>query len=152
MTRMDSESDASHLLTIFSICDTHFALSAEHVQEIIRMCPITPVHHAPTHVLGIINLRGRIVTVLDPAERIGLGDQGTADTSRILILDWKGEQLGLKVHRVRDVLPIDPGHMVPPPPNLRAVLGAYATQVFQLQDNVVSILNLEDLLSTDQVP
>ena len=148
MPHVDTEQDAANLLTIFAICETFFAVSAQYVQEIIRMCPITPVHHAPQHVVGIINLRGRIVTVLDPALRIGLGHQDIGETSRILILDWKGEQLGLQVSRVRDVLPIDPERLVAPPPNLRSVLGPYSAQVFQLQDNIVSTLNLDALLSS----
>lgn len=152
MPRVDTEPDASTLLTIFGLCGTFFAVSAQFVQEIIRPCPITPVHHAPGHVAGIINLRGRIVTVLDPALRIGLGAQLAGETSRILILDWKGEQLGLQVERVRDVVPVDPARLVAPPPNLRSLLGPYADQVFQLQDNLVSTLNLEALLSTDPAP
>jgi purine-binding chemotaxis protein CheW len=152
MPQVETEQDAAHLLTIFAICETLFAVSAQFVQEIIRLCPITPVHHAPRHVAGIINLRGRIVTVLDPAQRIGLGVQEAGETSRILILDWKGEQLGLLVSRVRDVLPIAPERLVAPPPNLRSVLGPFSAQVFQIQDNIVSTLNLEALLATDQVP
>jgi len=148
MPQAEIERDASHLLTIFAICDTYFAVSAQYVQEIIRMCPITPVHHALSHVAGIINLRGRIVTVLDPALRIGLGIQQLGDSSRILILDWKGEQLGLQVSRVRDVIPVDLERLVAPPPNLRSVLGNYVAQVFQFQDNIVSTLNLEALLSS----
>jgi purine-binding chemotaxis protein CheW len=141
--------DSSLLLATFSFGDAFFAVDALQVQEIIRVAAITPVHHAPDHVLGIINLRGRIVTVLDPGRRLELGNQEIGEASRILILDWQGEQVGLLVTRVQDVIRADRDSLTTPPPNLRAMLGAFARKVVQVQGHMVSILDLDALLATD---
>jgi purine-binding chemotaxis protein CheW len=142
--------NASKLLALFALLDALFAVDALRVQEIIRLGPITPVHHAPEHVLGIINLRGRIVTVLDPALRMGLGAQEQAPRSRILIVDWKDEQVGLLVSRVEDMVEAAPDAITAPPTNLKSDLGAYLSGVLQLKDHMVSILDLEPLLSVDE--
>ncbi len=63
---------------------------------------ITPVRHAPDFVAGIRNLRGRIITVIDLAVRLGIGSVEIGPESRILIADWKGEPVGLLVDRVAD--------------------------------------------------
>ena len=142
--------DASKLLALFALDEALCAVDALRVQEIIRLGPITPVHHAPEHVLGIINLRGRIVTVLDPACRMGLGAQERTPRSRILIVDWKDEQVGLLVSRVEDMVGASREDIAPAPSNLKSDLGAYLEGVVQLQDHMVSILDLEPLLAVEE--
>lgn len=139
------------LLALFAFDEALFAVDALRVQEIIRLGPLTPVHHAPEHVLGIINLRGRIVTILDPALRMGLGPQERTPKSRILIVDFKDEHVGLLVSRVEDMVETPPNSITPPPSNLKNDLGAYLSGVLQNGEHMVSILDLAPLLSVDDV-
>jgi len=147
--RGNSEGDL--LLALFAFDEAFFAVEALRVQEIIRLGPITPVHHAPEHVLGIINLRGRIVTVLDPACRMGLDALERTPRSRILILDWKDEQIGLLVSRVEDMVGVPRNALAQAPANLKNDLGAYLSGVVQVKEHMVSILDLQPLLAVDEV-
>ena len=144
-----TDQEASLLLTVFSFDDALFAVDAMRVQEIIRLGPITPVHHAPEHVLGIINLRGRIVTVLDPALRMGLEAQERTSKGRILIMDWQDEHVGLLVSEVHDMVRADKDSLGASPSNLKNSLGAFLTGVLQLKDHMVSVLDLKPLLSVE---
>ena len=144
-----SDQEASLLLTVFSFDDALFAVDAMRVQEIIRVGPITPVHHAPEHVLGIINLRGRIVTVLDPARRMGLEPQERDARSRILIVDWQDENVGLLVSEVHDMVRTEKEQIGPSPSNLKNSLGSFLAGVLQLKDHMVSLLDLKPLLSVE---
>jgi len=145
-----TDQEASLLLTVFSFDDALFAVDAMRVQEIIRLGPITPVHHAPAHVLGIINLRGRIVTVLDPALRMGLEAQERTSKGRILIMDWQDEHVGLLVSEVHDMVRTEKESLGASPSNLKNSLGAFLTGVLQLKDHMVSVLDLKPLLSVEE--
>ena len=120
------------------------------VQEIIRLGPITPVHHAPAHVLGIINLRGRIVTILDPALRMGLEAQERAPKCRILIMDWQDEHVGLLVSEVHDMVQAEKESLGAAPSNLKTSLGEFLSGVLQLKDHMVSVLDLQPLLAAGE--
>jgi len=150
---MNSQVDpgSSLLLTVFSFDEALFAVDAMRVQEIIRVGAITPVHHAPEHVLGIINLRGRIVTVLDPACRMGLDTQERSPQSRILIVDWQDEQVGLLVSRIHDMVSTESEQLAAPPSNLKKTLGGFLAGVLQLKEQMVSILDLQPLLSLEDM-
>lgn len=145
------EQDASLLLTVFSFDEALFAVDAMRVQEIIRVGAITPVHHAPGHVLGIINLRGRIVTVVDPATRIGLEPQVQSSASRILIVDWQDEQVGLLVSRIHDMVQMERNALAPPPSNLKQGFGAFLAGVVQLREHMVSVLDASSVLAIEEI-
>ena len=151
MNQKATDQEASMLLTVFSFEDALFAVDAMRVQEIIRVGPITPVHHAPPHVLGIINLRGRIVTVLDPACRMGLETQERTADSRILIVDWRDEQIGLLVSRIHDMVNTEREDLAPVPPNLKQHLGTFLAGVVKHKEHMVSVLDLEPLLAVEEL-
>ena len=141
--------DTPLLLSVFALGETLFALDALLIQEITLAGRITPVRRAPADVLGIINLRGRIVTVIDPALRMGLAAFEPGRSNRILIADCGDEPIGLIVSRVVDVLPVERDQLLPPPSNLRQLLGGFLGQVFRHQEHVVSILDLTALMTVE---
>jgi len=144
-------SDARLLLTVFNIGESLFAVDALHVQEIIRVSAFTKVHHAPAHVVGIINLRGRIVTILDPAHRLGLPPVPPVPSARILVLDWQDEYVGLLVSRIQDVLSIDADQLAAPPPNMKQAFGACLSHVVRIKEQAISVLDLPTMLSVEEV-
>ncbi len=150
---MDNHSnamDASRLLTVFSLGESLFALDAIRIQEIIRVGTITPVHHAPGHVLGVINLRGHIVTVLDPASRLGMEPQPCSPENRILIVDGQDEQIGVMVSRIQDMVPTEGRDITDPPSNLKKRLGRFLVGVVQIKEAMVSVLDPNPLLSVEE--
>ena len=83
--------DDSQLVATFLLDKAIFGIDAQQIQEVVRTGDITPVHHAPASVVGIRNLRGRIVTVVDLRARMELGCTSIGSENRILIVDWEGE-------------------------------------------------------------
>ena len=138
------------LLTVFSIGESLWAVDALHVQEIIRVSAITRVHHALPEVVGIINLRGRIVTILDPAYRLGLPAGVVEASARILVLDWKDEQIGLLVSRIQDVVSVEASQLAPPPSNMKQAFGAHLAKVVRIKDQAISVLDLETILAIEE--
>jgi purine-binding chemotaxis protein CheW len=142
----EQQTSAGLLVAVFLVGRTAFGLDTARVQEVVRVGGITPVHHAPPYVTGLRNLRGRIVTVVDLRERLDLEAAELGPESRILIVDWEGESVGLLVDRVVDTLAVDPDAIEPPPPNLNGVQGRNLRGVCRNGGGLVALLDLEPVL------
>lgn len=103
----EPDDDTSELLSFEVGAETYaFPLSAVH--EILKPPPMTPVPRAPAHVLGVVSVRGRIVTVLDPSCLLGLEREPECPSTRILMVDNGSELVGVSVHRVLQVVRMAP--------------------------------------------
>ncbi len=98
--------------------DALCALDAAGVQEVIRLAPVTPVPYAPAEVMGIVNLRGKIVTIVDLGLRLGFPKAVAGPDSRIFIIEDRNEFIGLLVDRVDEVVEMEHDQWQPPPANV----------------------------------
>lgn len=88
----------------FRLGSEAYGIEVMSVQEVLRVPVITPVPGVPDHVLGIINLRGKVVTVLDMRQRFGLPQTERDDASRIMVIEAGGDVVGVLVDRVTEVV------------------------------------------------
>lgn len=142
-------SDQQILVSIFFLGNAAFALDTAQIQEVVRVGDITPVHHAPEFVLGVMNLRGRIATVIDLGRKLELNPVEPDADSRIFIVDWQGEQVGLMVDRVSDAISIDRSDLKPPPENVRGMHGRQFQGVLQVGDRLVTLLDMALVLAIE---
>jgi purine-binding chemotaxis protein CheW len=111
---------------------------------------ITPVHHATACVIGVMNLRGHISTVIDLSARLGLGNLDLSCEKRIIIVEWGGERVGLVVDAMQDVLTIDAESIGPAPENVRSAQSHRMLGVFRHGERIVAMLDLDKVLTLDQ--
>ena len=142
-------SAASKLLAAFLLGGAAFGIDAQFVEEVVKVGDITQVSHAPSCVVGIRNLRGRIVTVIDLRALLDLGAVPPSPDNRILIVDLRGEQLGLLVDSVADTISANAEDMAPPPSNLHGVQGRNLQGVCRGGGRLVAVLNLNSLLQAE---
>lgn len=95
----------------FMLEEQFYGINVLNIQEILYGGLIEPVPGAPPQVLGVINLRGNIVTVVDAHMRLGLTSRPPRESDWIIILDVLGETVGLRVDEVLEVQPIHPGEI-----------------------------------------
>ena len=88
----------------FRLGDEKYGINVMQVQEVLRVTEIAPVPGAPSYVLGIINLRGNVVTVIDTRDRFGLLSKDPDDVSRIVIIETKDHIIGILVDSVAEVV------------------------------------------------
>lgn len=139
------------LLATFYVRDALCAVDAAGVQEVIRVGSVTTVHHAPHEVVGVINLRGKIVTLLDIGLILGLGNATRSGDSRVFIIEDNGEFFGLLVDRVGEVFELDARCEEPLPANIPATQARYFSGVFRAAGNVIARLKPEDLLAESRL-
>jgi purine-binding chemotaxis protein CheW len=122
-----------------------YGLSIDAVYEIIRLQPITEVPQAPAFVEGVINLRGRIIPVVDLASRFGLAGAERGKSSRIVVAAAGGTRVGLVVDGVSEVLMVDEAAVESTPPVAAGLDAAYMRGIAKLGDRLVILLELDAL-------
>lgn len=123
-----------------------FAIDVLSVQEINRLVEVTRVPKTPHYVEGVINLRGRIIPVLDLRRRFGLSASAQTLQSRIVVVSVQGKLVGFIVDSVVEVLRV-PKSAIEPPPNIGSAAGAEFTQgVGRIDDRLLIVLDLNRLL------
>lgn len=88
----------------FRLGDETYGVNVMQVQEVLRITEIAPVPGAPDFVVGIINLRGNVVTVIDTRKRFGLYPKDPDDASRIVIIEAENQVIGILVDSVAEVV------------------------------------------------
>ena len=135
------------LLSTFRIAGTLCGINAMKVQEVVRIGEVTRVHHAAAQIVGIINLRGKIVTVIDLGVALDMGPLTITPESRVFIVEWQGEYVGLLANSAGDVVSAHPDHITPPPANIHGVQGRFFEGVHRTDERLIAILNLDAVLS-----
>jgi purine-binding chemotaxis protein CheW len=135
------------LLATFFVRDTLCALDAAGVQEVIRLGPVTPVRHAPEEVLGIVNLRGKIVTIVDLGLRLGFSRAVAGTDSRIFIMEDRNEFIGLLVDRVDEVVEVERDHWQPPPANVHRSQARFFKGVCRARGQVITLVDAGRILA-----
>jgi purine-binding chemotaxis protein CheW len=142
-----SQASQAVLLATFFVRDALCAMDAAGIQEVIRLGPLTPVRHAPPEVAGILNLRGKIVTILDLGLRLGLGAVVPTNDSRIFIIEDRNEFVGLLVDRVDEVVEVGKDQWQAPPANVLSGQARFFQGVYRTRGRVITVLEPGAILS-----
>jgi len=142
--------DGTVLYSTFYVQGNIYGIRAIKVQEVINVCHITPVHQVTKpFVVGIINLRGRIVSIIDLAAKLGLEKTKLDKDTGIFILESGTEFIGILVDKISDVLQINGDLVAPAPGNIQGVSGRFFDGVYQAENKLIALLN-PDLVLIEQ--
>jgi len=138
-------------LVTFMVGNEEFAIPILSVQEINRMMDITRVPQSPPFIEGVINLRGKIIPVMDLRKRFSVEPSSEASDSRIIVVEVANRVIGFTVDRVNEVLRIDSAIIEPPPSMVSGVDSEYVRGVGKLEDRLLILLNLVRLFSDEDL-
>jgi purine-binding chemotaxis protein CheW len=146
------KSENSELLQLvsFHIGDEEFGVNILNVQEIIRIMPITKVPNSPEFVEGVINLRGRVIPVIDLRIKLNLPKVMHNNSTRIIVMEINNKTIGFIVDSVSEVLRISENIIEPPPQAVAGVDSEYITDVAKLQDRLLILLDMEKIHSVNE--
>ena len=127
-----------------------YGINVMQVQEVLRMTEIAPVPGAPEYVIGIINLRGNVVTVIDTRKRFGLMPTEADDSTRIVIIESDNNIVGILVDSVAEVVNLR-GSQIETAPNVgNEESSKYIQGVFSREDDILIMVDLNKFLSDDE--
>ncbi|MGD9211132.1 MAG: chemotaxis protein CheW [Desulfobacteraceae bacterium] len=144
-----NESNESVELATFYVGEALCGMDILKIQEINKLMEMTTVPQAPDYVLGILNLRGQIVTIIDIGKRLGLSSIMIDDFSRNIIVNSKNEHIGLLVSKIGDVVTADWDKVESPPANIGGIQGIFFKGVFKTEDHLIGILDAEKVLTEE---
>lgn len=148
-TIMTKEPENLVELATFYVSDALCGINILKVQEINKVMQMTKVPQAPDYVLGILNLRGQIVTIIDLGKKLGLGKTSTHSSPRNIIVNSSGSHVGLLVESISDVVTADMNKVEPPPANMNGIQGKYFTGVCKTDKLLIGILDVEKVLALE---
>lgn len=123
-----------------------FALDVTRVLEVARPTALTRVPAAPEHVRGLMNLRGRILPVLELATRLGLPAATESPTSRVVVAELRGRRIGLWIDEALGVIRPARASLAAPPAEVRSPLSDFVVATVPREDGVMLVLDLDGLL------
>lgn len=134
-------------LVLFRVATEQFAVEIDRVHEVIRVPAITRVPHLPGHIRGVVNLRGRIVPVMDLRLLMNLPPRAVDRMSRIMVLDLAKKQIGVLVDLVSEVLHVSVADVEPPPEEMRVIDRNLVTAVARAEKRMIFILDMDKVLA-----
>lgn len=134
-------------LVTFELAEEEFAVDILAVREINRMMELTRVPQSPPEVEGVINLRGKIIPVLDLRKRFSLPVGERDEHNRIVVVEVHGKVLGFIVDRVHEVLRISSGIVEPAPAMVCSIDSDFIAGVGKLNDRLLILLDLAKLFA-----
>jgi len=137
-------------LVTFRLKDETYGINVMQVQEVLRVAEIAPVPGAPHYVLGIINLRGNVVTVIDTRVRFGLPSAEIDDLSRIIVIESEAQVVGILVDSVAEVVDLNASEIDSAPNVGNEESSRYIQGVASRDSNLLIVVDLNKLLSDEE--
>ncbi|MEJ2394535.1 MAG: chemotaxis protein CheW [Candidatus Thiodiazotropha sp.] len=148
----DEEGNGGPLIQFvtFVLMDETYGINVMQVQEVLRVTEIAPVPGAPSYVLGIINLRGNVVTVVDTRTRFGLPSAEMDDSSRIIVIESDKQVVGILVDAVAEVVELRENEIDVAPNVGTEDSSRYIQGVATREEGLLILVDLNKLLTDEE--
>lgn len=133
-------------LVAFRLGAEEYAIPIEMVESIIKLGPLTAVPGSPSYIRGVMNLRGRIMSVIDLRQRFGMPAEEDQPDGRILVVQYADTTIGLLVDSVSEVFNLDEMDFQPPPPELGNGAVGGVDGIIHAEGRLIVLLNVESIL------
>ena len=146
---VDSNDEVLQWVT-YKLGEETFGINVMQVQEVLRHTEIAPVPGAPDYVLGIINLRGNVVTVIDTRARFGLPSTEITDSTRIVIIESEEQVVGIMVDSVAEVVYLRSSEIDSAPHVGTEESAKFIQGVCNREDQLLILVDLNKLLNDEE--
>ncbi|ACH40933.1 MULTISPECIES: chemotaxis protein CheW [Citrifermentans] len=153
LTKVKSEEYGGELIQLvsFNLEKEEYGINVLMVREIIRMLNITRVPNTPHYVEGVINLRGKVIPIINLRKKFDLVDSEYDKRTRIMVMEVVGELMGFIVDEVSEVIRISEKEIQPPPPAVSSGIEQECMAgVINQADRLLVLLDLERMFSADE--
>jgi purine-binding chemotaxis protein CheW len=142
----------STLHVVFKVASAEYAIPASEVLQMESFTGATPVPGAPPHVTGLVQVRGRVVPVVDARARFGMPPAERTLDSRVVVGPLGARVVGLLVDSAREVVRLEPGQLQPPPPLVAEQARGYVKAVAQVGARLVMLIDFPRVIGEETSP
>lgn len=143
----EKKQEGASQLVVFNLANEEYGVAIGQVQEIIRPQGITRIPGMPSFIEGVINLRGKIISIIDLRDRFSLVKKENDVNTRVVIAEVSSQTVGLVVDSVSEVLRLANEAVDPLPPTITKIDGEYLKGVGKLDRRLIILLDLEKVLT-----
>ncbi len=130
----------------FKVGEALFGINIVNIQEINKHFDVTTVPQSSNYIKGILNLRGRIITIIDLGKKLGLAPVRKNKHNRNIIVNSKGEYIGLFVDAIGDVMTAGQNSLESAPASISGVNGFFLKGVLKTKKQLIGILDIDEVL------
>lgn len=145
------ETNISMQIVCFRVGNEEYGIEILKVQEILKLPIVTELPKVAEFIMGVIDLRGKILPIIDLKKRLGLELEITSKSTRAIVVNIKGKEVGLAIDSVSHVVRIDTKDIEPPPPIVKGVSGRYIIGIAKVKDDFVVILDLDKIFTSEEI-
>ncbi len=135
----------------FFLDEEEYGIEILKVQEIIRFAELTRIPQSPPFIEGVLNLRGKVVPVMDLRTRFSMPRAERDRSTRIIVVDVANKVMGMIVDAVSGVLQIEDDQIAPPPPMGSKIDTDYIQGMARIDDRLMILLDVDKILSSDEL-
>jgi purine-binding chemotaxis protein CheW len=133
---------------VFIIGDEYFGIEITRVVEILNIQKIHSIPEMPDFLSGVITARGEIIPIIDLRQRLCI--QSSSEKELIIVIKYDNEKIGLLVDTVKEIISLTQDEIISPPAIFRGLKRKYLSGLGKKDDRIIIILNLDDLLTTEE--
>ncbi|MFW5808765.1 MAG: chemotaxis protein CheW [Spirochaetota bacterium] len=135
----------------FKIGEEEYGLEILKVQEILKLPKVTKLPKSADYILGVIDLRGQVIPIINLSTKFGIRDQSQGDNLRAVVVEINNKKAGLAIDSVSHVVRIDSKDIEPPPPIVRGISGKYIIGIAKIDSGFIVILDIDQIFSHDEL-
>lgn len=135
----------------FNIGTEEYGVEILKVQEILKLPKITRLPKSAHYIMGVIDLRGKVIPIVDLSKRFGIKEDASAEGKRAIVVDIRGKRVGLAIDAVSHVIKLEPKEIEPPPPIVKGISGRYIIGIGKLKVSFVIILDIDQIFSSEEL-
>ena len=135
----------------FTIGEEDYAISIINVEEIVKVTNLIKVPKSQTYFVGLMDIRGKVVNMIDLSKKIMNKKVGDSPMNRAIIVKIDGKSLGVIVDKVSHVVHFAPTQIDPPPPSVRGMSSRYIIGVAKKENRFIIIMDIEKILSSEEL-
>ncbi len=146
----DQATISERQLVVFDLNEEAYGVDIGAVREIIRMQEITRVPRAPRFIEGVINLRGKVIPVVDLRQRFSMPETERTEEHRIVVVDVMGQDIGMVVDAVTEVSRVSEASIEPPSSVITTEDSDYLTGIVKTDSKLIILLDIAKVISADE--
>jgi purine-binding chemotaxis protein CheW len=141
----------SQQVVCFKIGKEEYGIDILLVQEILKLPVITRLPKSVNYIMGVFDLRGKVVPVIDLSRRFRIDINRQTKPTRAIVVDIGGKQVGLAIDSVSHVVKINSNDIEPPPPVVKGISGRYIVGIAKLERGFVVVLDINQIFSSEEI-
>ncbi|WP_279480720.1 chemotaxis protein CheW [Aureimonas sp. SK2] len=145
MTEASTSAENRELIA-FTVAGQEFCVDVQTVREIRSYTAATAIPHAPPYVIGVVNLRGMVLPIVDLGDRLGFGRTAPNARSAIIVADIGGDLVGLLVDSMSSIMTVRQDQLQPAPDVASSLAQSFVGAVLAIDDRMISLLSVQGVL------